>query len=179
MNKKLFRGIQMFKNLKLLFIILIFPFLIMDCKSNSLEDNVKISLGISKPSINFYTDNLLKIIDKYPDIHVSIFYSKTGKNKTIPKDYMERFNLFMESIKPTFFVNTNNTNLELKDPEYRITLYIEEKPIYLINIFNEKYISIHPWDGSYPPDIIDISPIHERINIYNLCDYIIKNNIEK
>lgn len=168
----------MFKKLKLLLIFLILPIFIISCSRN-FSENIKSPLRISKPSLNFYTENLIRAIKNSKNVQVSIFYSKTGKNKIIPNDYMEKFNLFMDSIKPSYFVNANTAALNLRDPEYRLTIFIENKSSFIINIFSDKFITIHPWDGSYKPDIIDISYLHEGINIYNIVDFIIKNNTEK
>lgn len=169
----------MFKKLKLISIILIFPIFLISCKTNFIE-TMKISLKISKPSLNFYTKSLINSINNSDNIHISIFYTKTGKNKVIPPEHMDKFNLFINSIKPNYFLDPSTVDSNnIKNIEYKLTVFINDKSSFVINIFSDKFISIHPWDGNYEPDIIYISDLQDGINIYNVIDFIIKNNIEK
>lgn len=162
----------MYKYLKILLIILTFSFFTMGCNKN-----IKLPLKLSKPSLDLYTENLIRSIKNSKNVQISIFYPKIGKNKVIPDDYMEKFNLFIESIKPNYFINSKNKNLNLQNPEYRLTVFINNTETFIINIFDTKYVTIHPWDGTYEADIIDISNLHDGINIYNIVNFIIKNKI--
>lgn len=162
----------MYKHFKSFFIILTFSFLIIGCNKN-----IKTTFKTSKPSLNLYTEILTRSIKNSKNTQISIFYPKIGKNKVIPDNYMEKFNLFVESIKPNYFINSKNKNLNLQNPEYRLTVFINNTETFIINIFDTKYVTIHPWDGTYEPDIIDISKLHDGINIYNIVDFIIKNKI--
>lgn len=164
----------MYKFFKKIFIIFIFPLLIMGCNKNFTE-SIKSPLRISKPSLNLYTENLIRSIKNTENLQISIFYPKIGKNKTIPNNYMEKFNLFIESIKPNYFIDPKKQNINLQNPEYRLTIFINNSPTFILNIFDAKYITINPWDGTYEPDIIDISNLHTGINIYNIVDFIMKN----
>lgn len=167
----------MIKYLKILLICLIFPFFTLSCNSNFIK-TLKSPLKIAKPSSSFYTNNLIKTINSSVNnsynLTISIFYSKLGKNKTIPKEYMENINLFFNSLKTEYFLDYSTSNIDTKNPEYRLTVYLNEKSIFVIDILNDKYITIYPWDGSYEPDLIDISNLHTRINLFNIVDYIIK-----
>lgn len=165
----------MHKYFKIFFICLIFPLFITGCNSNFIS-TLKNPLRISKPSPHFYTDNLIRTLKNYENITISIFYPKTGKNKTIPKDYMEQFYSFIDSIKEDYFIDKTISNLNLDSPEYRLTVYVNKKSAFIINLINNKYITIHPWDGTYPPDIIDISSLHTRNNIFNITEFLIKNH---
>lgn len=163
------------KNLKIFFICLIFPLFITGCATNFIS-TLKSPLKLSKPSLHFYTDNLIRTLKNSDNITISIFYSKTGKNKTIPDDYMEKFYLFMDSIKEDYFIDPKESQLNLNDPEYRLTIYVNEESTFVINILNDQYITIHPWDGNYPPDLINISSLHTGNNIFNIVDFLIKNH---
>lgn len=164
----------MYKYFKGFFIILIISFIITGCNKNLIK-NIKTPFNPSKPSLNFYTENLIRSIKNTKNIQISIFYPKIGKNKVIPNNYMEKFNLFLDSIKSNYFINSNTQNLNLQNPEYRLTVFINNTETFIINVFNPKYITIHPWDGTYTEDIVDISNLHDGINIYNVVDFIIKN----
>lgn len=168
----------MFKKIKIFLILLILSFSVISCSKPSFN-TISSSLRISKPSLDYYTKYLKHSISKKNNTtHLSIFYTKTGKNKSIPLDYVDKFTVFINSIKSNHFLDTNQITLELKDPEYKITVFINNNPAFIINIFNDKYINIHPWDGIYNPDFIDISSLQTRTNIYNIVDFIIKNNID-
>ena len=168
----------MFKKIKVFLILLIFSFSVISCSKPSFN-TISSSLKISKPSLDYYTKYLKHSISKKNNTtHLSILYTKTGKNKSIPVKDIDKFTTFLNSLKPSHFLNTNQKTLEVKDPEYRLTVFINSNPAFIINIFNYKYINIHPWDGIYNPDFIDISSLQTRTNIYNIVDFIIKNNID-
>lgn len=162
--------IKFFKNF---FIILIFPILVMGCNKN-----ISIKNPITyKPSLNFYTENLIKTLKSNKNFEISIFYPKTGKNKSIPQEYIQKFNLFIESLKSNYFIDPNTINLNTKNPEYRLTIFINDKESFVINILNNNFLTIHPWDGLFEADLIDISKLQDGINLYNIVDFLIKNNI--
>ena len=165
----------MFKKMKLLMIIFIFPLFVMSCNKNFIE-NIKTPLRITKPSANFYTNHLIRSIKDSNNVHISIFYTETGKNKTFSNENMKKFKEFLEYIKPVNFLNENKNSIDLKEPKYRLTISINQKNSFIINVFNNSYLTIHPWDGVYSPDVLDISNFHEGINLYNLCDFIIKKD---
>ncbi len=165
----------MFKKIKLLMVLFLFPMLVMSCNKTFVE-NIKAPLRITKPSANFYTNHLIRSIKNSNDLHISIFYNKTGKNKTFSDKNVEKFKEFIEHIKPVNFLDENKNLINLKEPEYRITICINQKNSFIINVFNNSYLTIHPWDGVYSPDVLDISNFHEGINLYNLCDFIIKKD---
>ncbi len=167
----------MLKKLTTSIIIIVFPLIIIGCNKNFAQ-NIPTPLNFSKPSLNYYTNTLVHSIKDSQNIQISILYSKTGKNKILPNEYIENFNLFINSIKKTFFLH-NTSQINLKDPEYKLTISIDGKNSFVINIFDENLISIHPWDGSYEADLINISSLNSKVNIFNMIDFIIKNNDSK
>ncbi|KAA8670987.1 DUF4883 family protein [Clostridium sp. MT-14] len=57
---------------------------------------------------------------------------------------------------------------------YKIIFTFNKEKL-LINVYNEKYLSIYPWDGNYPMDYIDMNKIPISLNLYYLGKYIFKN----
>lgn len=163
----------MIKYFKFLLICLLFPLFTLSCNSNFIT-TLKSPLKIIKPSKNYYTNILIKTINNSDDLTISIFYSKLGKNKTVPKEYMENINLFLNSLKTDYFLNYSTSDINIENPEYRLTVYSNEKSTFIIDILNDKYIVVYPWDGSYEPDLINISNLHTRINLFNIIDHLIK-----
>ena len=169
----------MFKKIKMILIMLLLSFIITNCSTPSIN-KISSTLRITKPRLDFYTSSLKYSLKKKNNTaHISIFYTKTGKNKVIPSEYIDRFNMFINSIKPSHFITYEEANLGLKDPEYKLTIFINNNPKFIINIFNDKFVSIHPWDGMYEPDLINISSFQTKSNIYNLAEFIIKNNFNE
>lgn len=165
----------MLKKIKKIFIVLFLCFFIVSCNTLS-TNNVKSYLRISKPYTNFYTNALKYALNKKSNtIHLSVLYTKTGKNKVFPIEYVNNFNLFINSIKQNNFIDPEKLNIDFTNPEYKLTVFINNSPSFLINIFNKEIINIHPWDGIYSPDTINISSVHTKFNIYNISEYLIKN----
>lgn len=57
---------------------------------------------------------------------------------------------------------------------YKITFTFNKEKL-LINVYNEKYLSIYPWDGNYPMDYINMDKVPISLNPYYLGKYIFKN----
>ena len=82
------------------------------------------------------------------------------------------------SIIPEFIdsLKTDNYNAEIEDdltPEYKIIIEFSNSK-YVINAFNDKLISVHPWDGVYSEDIISMDEVPDFYNLYKYCEYIKK-----
>ena len=43
---------------------------------------------------------------------------------------------------------------------------------YVINIYNDKYAVVFPWDGKYPMDYINMSKVPIAYNLDGICNYI-------
>jgi hypothetical protein len=58
-------------------------------------------------------------------------------------------------------------------PAYKILLIFKQQKL-LVNVYNQQYISVYPWDGEYPMDYIITSKIPISLNLYNLGNYMFK-----
>ena len=124
-----------------------------------------------KPN-NFYYTNLLAQSFKNDDSpKITLFQVNLHKDKELPKEGMENIKGFFKNIKQRDFIN--KPALLPSKPEYKI--YINtSKEKYVVNVYNEKYISIFPWDGVFSMDYIDTSNLYTLYNFYGLCKYYFK-----
>lgn len=56
-------------------------------------------------------------------------------------------------------------------PLYKVFVNFSSNDVYVINVYNERYISVQPYDGNYSMDYIDMNNIYPSYNIFNFCKY--------
>lgn len=97
-------------------------------------------------------------------------YMNFYKKKDFSKEDLYTLADFFNSLNNDSFIE-KPANLPDK-PLYMIFLTFSKNK-YVINVYNENYISIYPWDGAYNMDYIDTSKMYKAYNLYGLCKYLI------
>lgn len=148
--------------LNTLFIITI---LFVGCNYNLSNVNFK----KTKPN-NFYYSNILAkdltLESSYKCIMLNTnFYSE----KELSKENVDTIKAMLRSFNKNNFIS-KPADLPEK-PSYKIFLTFSKEK-FAINVYNEKYICIYPWDGSFPMDYIDMTGVPVSQNLYNLAKYI-------
>jgi hypothetical protein len=152
---------------KLISIVLILLFTLLSlggCKINSDE----LPFAHKKPSNFYYTNLLAKDLINLSSLKGSMYELNLHKEKPIDSEGFESVVTFFKSLSSKNFINKPDdlpTN-----PQFKVFLTTENEK-FVINVYNEKYISIHPWEGIYQEDYIELSNIKLRYNIYELCKY--------
>lgn len=127
-----------------------------------------ISFNKTKPNNFYYTNILAKNLTLESSVKCVILDTNFYKEKELSKENLDTVKSMLKTL------NKNNFISKPKD--------IPEKPIYkmfftfnkeklVINVYSEKYLSVYPWDGSYPMDYIDMSNLPISLNLYNLCKF--------
>ena len=150
------------KKLLIIIMLIIFLFNFTGCSfiTNFLNDE--------KPTNFYYTNGLITFYKQEKPESVTIFYSDLYKERSLDKKNYVEIENFLNELKSEFFIEKPSNLAEV--PAYKI--YVEfEKIKYVINVYNEKYISIYPWDGKYDMDFVDMTKIPLAYNLYGLCKY--------
>ncbi|GAA0746010.1 DUF4883 family protein [Clostridium oceanicum] len=123
----------------------------------------------NKPNNFYYTNLLSKNISLEASFKCNLFETNLSKEKELSKKDIEPVKTFMKLLrKPNFIKKPSNLN---KKPEYKI-LFEFKKDKYIINVYNDKYVSIYPYDGKYAMDYISMKNIPPAYNLYNFAKYI-------
>lgn len=145
--------------------LFIISILFVGCNYNL--NNIKFSK--TKPNNFYYTNILAKNLTLERSIKCVVLDTNFYKEKELPKENLDTFKSIIKTL------NKNNFVSKPKDlPEkalYKIFFTFNKEKI-VINVYNEKYLSVYPWDGKYPMDYIDMTNVPASLNIYNLCKYI-------
>lgn len=152
------------KKLYILFSIFLISLTLYSCKSSSI-----FNLN-SKPSTSFYTECLKDLISNSKDIHIKVLCLNYYKAKILSEQEKELIYVFTSLLKDDYFINKPD-DLPSK-VQYKMFIEDDDNK-YVINVYSSKYISIHPWDGKYEEDFLDISDIFNSYNTYDLCKYFI------
>lgn len=126
-----------------------------------------------KPNNLYYTNNLAKNLTLESSFKVSILDTNFYKEKELSKEDIDIIKKFVKSLKKSNFIEKPK---EISDkPPYKLFLTFSKEK-YIINVYNEKYLSVYPWDGIYSMDYINMDGIKPLYNIFSLCKYLIGNN---
>lgn len=154
------------KKLLSFILVIIFTYLFTSCTFNE-SQYIRPS---SKPKADYYTSEIKDKVDKNEEYTIKIFDLNLYKYYEVDKKEHSIIQEFIDSVKK------DNYNAELQDgliADYKIIIEFSNSK-YVINAFNDKLISIHPWDGVYKEDIISMDDIPDYYNLYKYCEYIKK-----
>ena len=126
-------------------------------------------LSESKKTNNYYTSNLIGLINTEDDYMCSIFDMNLYKEKDLNVDDFYILGNFTKALNEKSFTKKPN-DLDGKSAYKMILTFNKDK--YVINVYNSKYVTIHPWDGNEEMDYIDMSNIPLSYNLFYLCNYI-------
>jgi len=124
----------------------------------------------NKPNKYYYTNLLMQDLSKESPVNLYVLYMNFYKKKDFSKEDSSVFSNFFVSLNNDSFIS-KPASLPNK-PLYKIFLTFSETK-YVINIYNERFISIYPWDGDYIMDYIDTSKMYRAYNLFGLCKYLI------
>lgn len=134
----------------------------------SLDANSTSLLKRQKP-YNFYYTNLLTRDIKLENSFLGIILDTNFyKEHTFTKDQSDTAKNFILHLTRKDFISKPK-DLP-KKPFYKIYLTFKTDK-YVIEVFNEKYISVYPWDGSYSKDYINMDNMPTSYNLFSLCKY--------
>lgn len=126
-----------------------------------------------KPSDSYYTKLLMSQLKA--DKNFSILLLDTTFYKKITLDKAEA-----DLVKNSILFLTNGNFIErpktLKGlPCYKL-YFTFHKTEYVCDVYNEEYMSIYPWDGSFKQDYICISKLPLAYNLFDFCKALIPRN---
>ena len=154
------------KKLLSIFLVIIFTYLFTSCTFNE-SQYIRPS---SKPKVDYYTSEIKNKIDENEEYNIRIFDLNLYKYYEVNQNEHSIIPEFIDSLKK------DNYNAQLEDdltPEYKIIIEFSNSK-YVINVFNDNLISIHPWDGVYKEDILSMDEVPNFYNLYKYCEYIKK-----
>ena len=123
-----------------------------------------------KPNNFYYTDLLDKDIKLNNNYEVLLLDTNFFKKVTLDKAERDLIKNSVLSLHSENFIN-NPKNLSNKPP-YKLYFNFKNKS-YVVEVYNEKYLSIYPWDGNYPRDYINMESLPISYNLFQFCKSII------
>lgn len=121
----------------------------------------------SKPSENYYTNEIQNKINENSDYTLRIFDMDYYKYYEVSKEEHSILPEFIDSLSNENYSATLENNLK---PKYRLIIEFSDSK-YIINIFNNELISIYPWDGVYKEDVLTMDGISDYYNLFKFCEY--------
>lgn len=126
----------------------------------------------SKPSASYYSEQVMKIINSndytLKVLDMNMYKQKTVKDeeKSIVSDFLSRVD------KDKNYVSQPE---DLTDKQIQYKMFIEGSgQKYVINVYNDQYVCIHPWDGTFTEDFITSDNVPVNYNLCGFCRYMFK-----
>lgn len=160
---------QLRKLLYFLCTLLIISILLTGC-NYAINNTISIK---KKPNNFYYTDILSKSMAAEPSYKCTVLNINLSRQKKLDDKNTAIITSMIKSLNTKNFI-PKPENLNTK-PLYKIFFTFDKNKL-VMNVYNERYLSVYPWDGNYPMDYIDVNGISISLNIYNLCNYIFENN---
>lgn len=157
-------GGSLMKKLKIC-ILLILVFLLQGCV---FDDPKYINLN-DKSSLDLYTKEVYSKLLNNEEYSLEIFDTNFSKN--IPVDDNEEIIIenFIRSLSTDNYKEKEEIPTE-KEP-FQIRIKFNDSK-YVFKIYDDKRVTINPWDGVYDEDIIDMENVPKRYNLYDFCTHI-------
>ncbi|MBU3102536.1 DUF4883 family protein [Clostridium gasigenes] len=124
----------------------------------------------TKPNTHFYTGEIYSKLSKDEPYTLKIFDMNVYKYFSVNTREHSIVLEFIENLKEPNFNIEIDSKLE---PRYKLIIEFEDSK-YVINAYNEKELSVYPWDGTFPEDTISMEDVPDYYNIYKFCEFITK-----
>lgn len=136
----------------------------------------KIVYNKKKPFNFYYTNEVAKLISLENAYTATIMETNLFHEKVISNEDKLTIQSFLKGLKRENFIN-KPSDLPNK-PEYKIYINFKKNK-YVINVYNNKYVSIYPWDGDFEMDYVNMSDTSVSDNLFYLCSYIISGSTRR
>lgn len=160
--------------MKYLRFLLLFIILTM-LSSCTINDSTYISLKSNKPTPFYYSSELYSKIKKSSNFTLEVFDRDVYKYYEVGEEDMDIVISFLESLNNDNYVSES---ISLDSPRYKLIVKLNNSK-YIINVYSADMVSINPWDGVFPQDIIKMDGVSTRNNIYSFCKYIINKSHDR
>lgn len=123
-----------------------------------------------KPNKFHYTSELYKSISSEEEFKVKLFEPNLHKELDVSREDGNTIKNFIQSLEEDNFVNSPEDLPSA--PKYKLFITSKDEK-YIINVYDDKLVTIYPWDGVFPMDYINMETMHKAYNLYGFCRYIL------
>ncbi|MBE6050337.1 MAG: hypothetical protein E7214_06670 [Clostridium sp.] len=149
--------------------ILLLIFLLQGC---AFDDPKYLHLS-EKNDISLYTKEIKSKLKNKEIFSLELFDTNLYKNIDISTDENDILDNFIISLTNEDF---RAEELPTDKEPFQIRVTFKDGSKFIIKVFNDKLISINPWDGNYKEDIISMEGLPIHYNLYDFCKHIQKES---
>ena len=146
-------------------IILLCIFLLPGC---AFDDPKYLHLS-EKNDIALYTKELKTKLQNKEIFSLELFDTNLYKDISISNEENSILNNFVTSLSTE---NFKEEDIPADREPFQIRVTFKDGSKFIIKVFNDKIISINPWDGNYKEDIISMEGLPIHYNLYDFCKHI-------
>ena len=143
------------------------------CTGCAVRDPKYISLE-KKDTPYEYSNIVYKNIRSNKSFYLEVFDGNMYKTFSVDDEDCDILLSFFESLTNNNYVSEYDfSNLTV---QYKLIVNFKEgshNEKYIFNIYNEDFVTLYPWDGNLPEDMIIMDNVPKYNNLYDYCVYII------
>ncbi len=155
----------MMKNKKLC-MLLIFIFILYGCNTN---DPKYINFN-KKETLNYYTNEIFANILNGENYSLKMVDTNVSKSIPISDDEKVIIENFIDSLADSNF-KKNTEDVTDKEP-FQLVITFDNNSKYVFRIYSSNLVTVFPWDGNFPEDIITLENVPIHYNLYDFCTHI-------
>lgn len=126
----------------------------------------------SKPSAHYYSDEVMKILNS-GTYTVKVLDMNMYKEETVKDNEKNIILDFLNHVDKNKNYISQPKDISDKNIQYKI--FVEGNgQKYVINVYNDKYVCLHPWDGTFTEDFITSDNVPINYNLCGFCRYMFK-----
>ncbi|MDD6796459.1 MAG: DUF4883 family protein [Clostridiaceae bacterium] len=126
----------------------------------------------SKKNNYYYTNELYSKLNNN-NFSIKVFDTNLYKNIEVNESENKIVENFIHSLTHE---NFQEDGLPQDIEPYQLRISFEDGSKYIINVYSYDIISLYPWDGNYKEDIINMTNIPQKYNLYDFCKHIDKES---
>lgn len=125
----------------------------------------------TKSSPSYYTNEVYSKILSNENFTMVLFINNLYKDISIDSSENEVIKDFIFSIPEENYMDEDPPS---ETEPYELRLEFEDGSKYIINVYNDKLVSLYPWDGNYKEDVISMEKVPIHYNLYDFCTHVEK-----
>jgi len=134
---------------------------------------LKVYHHYEKPSKNYYINSLCSKLDieneTLNNAEISLLITNYYKYISLPEEHKESVISSIKSFENHTF--EGDYDLSNKKPLFKYIIKTHGEK-YIIDVFNDDFLTVYLWDGKYPKDMITMKDSYPYENLFQISQYI-------
>ena len=128
-----------------------------------------------KPNLYYYSNEVYENLKKDYKYSIRVFDYNFYKYYDVSENDSDIMLSFLQSLTNNNYIEEAPT--DITEPLYKIIITFDnsKKSTFAVDVYNNNFVSLYPWDGSLEKDNITMDGVPRYDNLYDFCVHIVTN----